>query len=869
MDSSVKKGVIVVIVFLVAILSLLAIFDLAGGFGRFLYRLLELLFGWGFWTFPLVLILAGYLSLANHRHSFQTRNWVGVFLLIVGYSGLFHLIYNAAVFQEALREGNGGGYVGFAIAWPLSQIMGRWAAMAVTVALLIIGLLLTFEMTLERLIEHITLKSVRDRVRGKKEESDSEEVDWEKEEPSFNEDTVNGEEEESGDEEEQESKKSRNQESNGEKDWEDEEGIEFMEKDIQDANDANRSEYDTNEDMRASVKKRRKYPKIDIPLDLLSNKTSKPTARDVETCQRVIKKTLQNFGVEVEMGELSIGPTVTQYTFRPADGVKLSRIVGLSNDLALALAAHPIRIEAPIPGKSLVGIEVPNQKIAVVPLREVLESAEFKHRESNLSIVLGKDVAGKPWIADLDRLPHLLVAGATNSGKTVCLNSIIISLLYQNQPDDLKFIMVDPKRVEMIGYNGIPHLITPVITDVKKTINALKWTIGEMERRFHVLSNAGKRNIASYNAARPQNKLSYLVFIIDELADLMSMALAEVEAAVIRLAQMSRAVGIHLVLATQRPSVDIITGLIKANIPGRIAFSVASLTDSRTILDVSGAEKLLGRGDMLYTSAELSKPKRIQGAFCSDKDIESVVEYLRDKGEPDYEEGVTEKPTSMGLGGVVLGGGDDDDELLGEARELIVEEGKASASFLQRRLKVGYARAARLLDLLEERGVVGPVNGAKPREILVKKGEMSLHEQGTRMIKSNADDTRMDTDYSNEEDDEQLTINDYQEESELDDEEEIEKLRNEEIEELEEDLEVEENNNQLTVNGNREEGGDDNEEEEESEEDYSDDTRMDAYDADEEEEEEEGIEENEGEEVEEDVENEEQEERGNEDKYRF
>jgi len=455
------------------------------------------------------------------------------------------------------------------------------------------------------------------------------------------------------------------------------------------------------------------------------------------------------------MGEYFVGPTVTQYTFRPAEGVKLSRIVGLGNDLAMALAAHPIRIEAPIPGRALVGIEVPNKKIAVVSLRQVLESKEFKIRKSNLSIALGTDVAGKPWMADLEKLPHLLVAGATNSGKTVCLNSIILSLLYQNQPDELKLILVDPKRVELIGYNEIPHLLTPVIVDIKKMINALKWTISEMEKRFQILSNAGKRNIQVYNTTHPKDKLPYLVFVIDELADLMSIASAEVEAAVIRLAQMSRAVGIHLVLATQRPSVDIITGLIKANIPGRIAFAVASLTDSRTILDASGAEKLLGRGDMLYTAAELSKPKRLQGAYASDEDIENVVAYLREHSESDYEENVTERAPGTtcanvsGLAALPYFDYENSDEFLDEARELVIKAGKASSSYLQRKLRIGYARAARILDLLEEEGVIGPADGSKPREILVSSS------------KEVTDNGVIDSDNINEEN---IEENDYQEE---------------------------------------------------------------------------------------------------------
>jgi S-DNA-T family DNA segregation ATPase FtsK/SpoIIIE len=395
------------------------------------------------------------------------------------------------------------------------------------------------------------------------------------------------------------------------------------------------------------------------------------------------------------------------------------------------------------------------------------------------------------------------VAGATNSGKTVCLNSIIISLLYQNQPDELKFILVDPKRVEMTSYENIPYLLTPVVTEVKKTINALKWTISEMERRFHVLAHAGKRNIQSYNMAHADDKLPYIVFIIDELATLMSIAGPEVEAAIIRLAQMARAVGIHLILATQRPSVDIITGLIKANIPGRIAFSVASLMDSRTILDSSGAEKLLGRGDMLYTSAELSKPKRIQGAFCSDGDIENVTEHLRKIGLPDYIDEVTEKQQTLGLGGVVLDGDDGEiDDMLDEARELILNERKASASYLQRRLRIGYARAARILDLLEQQGVVGPADGAKPREILINKGERDEAQEfidAQEQKSKKANQSIFKTDYSQEENAGQLKSEDQEiseeeteedlEEEGIDDfgeeeerEEEIEKLSNREIE---------------------------------------------------------------------------------------
>lgn len=458
-----------------------------------------------------------------------------------------------------------------------------------------------------------------------------------------------------------------------------------------------------------------------MPLDLLNAKIGKPTSGDIKNNMLIIQRTLENFGIPVEMGEVNVGPTVTQYTLKPAEGIKLTKITTLSNDLALSLAAHPIRIEAPIPGKSLVGVEVPNQTKAIVGLREVLTGDMFKNRKTNIMIALGKDVSGKVWLDDLSRMPHLLVAGATNSGKSVCLNAIIVSLLYQNNPDDLRFIMVDPKRVELPVYNGLPHLLTPVITEVAKTINALKWCLNEMDRRFEALAKAGKRNIGSYNEMN-KDKMPFIVFIIDELADLMVTAGREVEAGIIRLAQMARAVGIHLILATQRPSVDVITGLIKANMPARIAFSVASGIDSRTILDSLGAEKLLGRGDMLFTTAEISKPKRLQGAFVSEQEIKRIINYIKDRGgQPQYIAGITERQKVKGIAGVGLDNGEDSDELLAEAKELIINSGKASASYLQRRLSVGYARAARLLDLLEEGGVISPGNGSKPREVLISR----------------------------------------------------------------------------------------------------------------------------------------------------
>lgn len=432
------------------------------------------------------------------------------------------------------------------------------------------------------------------------------------------------------------------------------------------------------------------------------------SAGNIDSNQKIIQRTLENFGISVEMGDVSIGPTVTQYTLRPAVGIKLSRITALHNDLALALAVHPLRIEAPIPGKSLVGIEVPNQKASLVCLAPLLLDDNFQKAKSDLSIALGRDVAGKPVISSLAKMPHLLISGSTGSGKTICINSIILSLLFKNSPGNLKFILIDPKRVELTVYNNIPHLLSPVITDHKKAIESLKWCAAEMDERFKKLQDAGARDIQGYK----NNDMPYLVIIIDELADLMSRHGREVEAVIVRLAQMARAVGIHLIVSTQRPSVEVITGLIKANITSRIAFQVATQIDSRTILDMAGAEKLLGNGDMLFLSGDAAKPKRVQGALVTDKEVKAVVNALKEKKqkteiiikEPAIEVKERTKP---------------DDDLYEDAKELVIRSKRASASMLQRHLRVGYARAARLLDILEANNIVGPAQGARPREVNV------------------------------------------------------------------------------------------------------------------------------------------------------
>lgn len=483
------------------------------------------------------------------------------------------------------------------------------------------------------------------------------------------------------------------------------------------------------------------------PLDLLEDEKSKPQSGDIGSNAAIIKRTLQNFGIPVEMSEVNVGPTVTQYTLKPAEGVKVSKITNLSSDLALALASHPIRIEAPIPGRSLVGVEVPNRKRAMVRLRELLEQEEFQKSQNPLLFALGKDVKGSPIYASLAHMPHMLVAGSTGSGKTIGLSTIILSLLYRHSPSDLRLIMVDPKRVEFSVYNNLNHLLCPVVVNPQKAIVALKWLVVEMERRFEFLAENKSRDIDSYNnknRKKDDPKLPYIVLVIDELADLMSSRGKEIEVYIARLAQMARAVGIHLILATQRPSVEVITGLIKANITSRIAFQVASQVDSRTILDTSGAEKLIGKGDMLFVSTELIKPRRLQGAFVSEQEIKKVAAWIEEHQEeaemtPEAESLSQELQNAQSLpdiaggapmgGGFGGGGGSGEDPLFEEARQMVISTRKASASFLQRKLKVGYARAARLLDILEEKGVIGPGEGAKAREVYMTAAERSLEDE--------------------------------------------------------------------------------------------------------------------------------------------
>jgi S-DNA-T family DNA segregation ATPase FtsK/SpoIIIE len=469
------------------------------------------------------------------------------------------------------------------------------------------------------------------------------------------------------------------------------------------------------------------------PVTLLGKNKGKPEVGDVKANMNILKRTLQNFGIQVEMDEVSIGPTVTRYAMKPAEGVRLSKIVALQSNLELALAASPVRIEAPIPGKSLVGIEVPNIARTTLGLAPLFSDSGFTQSDRPLLMGLGRSITGAAHFADLARMPHMLVAGTTGAGKSVAIHDFVVSFLYRAGPERLRFIMVDPKRVELTLYNNIPHLLTPVITDAKKAILALKWLGKEMERRYNVLETERVRDIASYHenvvapaiAANDESKpmpeaMPYIVLIIDELADIMQAYPRELEAGIVRLAQMSRAVGIHLILSTQRPSVKVITGLIKANIPARVAFQVASQIDSRTILDMGGAEKLLGAGDMLFLSNDMAKPRRIQAAYISEAEAKKVVSYIIKNNDAGGLDGVDFSESRPSDAGALFDSMSDeeDDEKYAEAKQAVIEAGKASTSYLQRKLGIGYSRAARLIDILEERGVIGKGEGSKPREVI-------------------------------------------------------------------------------------------------------------------------------------------------------
>ncbi|MEA1936942.1 MAG: DNA translocase FtsK 4TM domain-containing protein [Patescibacteria group bacterium] len=727
--AGIKKDAVGIFLFALALISVLSFVNLAGGLGERISEFAKLSFGIGAFLFPVLLIFLGWKTIKSEDIIESRISLVGVAMIFVFFLSLVHIFYVPEVMFEIAKEEKGGGFLGAAIAWILASLIGKWGGLVVILALILISLLLTFNISFVELVEKIKPKKrEREDVKENKEDDiEEEEKDEEVDDIKIN--IAGREKEKRGVLSLLAGKLSKNKKPP-------EFSVRAMDENDDLEDEAKEAEEDFTADKNSEElgienigNKNAELGNRNIdwkmpPLSLLDRYDKDPTSGDIKANSNIIKRTLANFGVQVEMGEVNVGPTVTQYTLKPAVGVKLSRIIALNNDLALALAAHSIRIEAPIPGKSYAGIEIPNQSIAMVRLKNILASGDFENRKSNLSIILGRDVSGKAILANLAKMPHLMIAGSTGSGKTVCINTLITGLLYQNSPEDLKFIMVDPKRVELTSYNDIPHLLTPVITDPDKAINSLKWSISEMEKRYELLSHLGCRNIESYNLAvktkyQQRETLPYIIVVIDELADLMATHGREMEAAIVRLAQMARAIGIHLILSTQRPSIEVITGLIKANITTRIAFQVASQIDSRTILDMSGAEKLLGSGDMLYLSGDSNKPTRIQGVFISEEETKKVTDFLKNQkgAAAGYDEEIIEDKKSSSLEFSDNDSGEMEDDLYNDALEVVKEAGKASASLLQRRLRVGYARAARLLDIMEDKGIIGPADGAKPREV--------------------------------------------------------------------------------------------------------------------------------------------------------
>jgi len=690
-----KHGVIVVVLFALAIIFLLSFWSAGGVLGKYLFDASEFVLGKCLWLVPLALITAAFAILKEIHKNVYLSTLLGMFLFVLCFLAIVQTLFPGIV--------KNAGWLGYLFSWPFLRFIGKLASLVVFISGLIISILIAF---------NISLKKEPKEEKKEEEGAIAEKLSKEIKGVGFD----------------QPEKKVANLVR----------GMFSKPKfDIKNLDESRDTDTD-NEEVKKEQDKLLPTTDVDVkdytfpPVDLLEEDKGHPASGDIKLNQSIIQKTLENFGIPVEMAEVNVGPTVTQYTFRPAGGVKLSKITTLHRDISLALAAHPIRIEAPIPGRSLVGIEIPNKIATFVRLKNMLDDYDYKKNGHHLNLALGRDVTGESVWANLIKMPHMLIAGATGTGKSVCINTLITSLLYQKAPWELKFILIDPKRVELPLYNGIPHLLTPVIVDVQKTVNAFKWAIKEMEERYKLLATVGSRDLASYNEKiikkSPADILPFIVIVVDELADIMAAYGKEVEGPIVRLAQMSRAVGIHLILSTQRPSVEVITGLIKANVTCRIAFQVASMVDSRTVLDMSGAEKLLGNGDMLFIAGDAGKPRRIQGVYVSEKEVQRVVKFLKkEAGEIEYEEEITKSPEEERVFGQT-GGASLNDPLLEEAKDMVIKTGKASASYLQRMFRIGYARAASLLDMLEMQGIVGPAEGAKPREVLMAKSKNQFSE---------------------------------------------------------------------------------------------------------------------------------------------
>jgi len=683
-----KLSALAIIFLGAAVVLLLASFGQGGPVGDFIYKNFQNLLGLGYYLIPLILVLISIMFLTGDKRTFLSITLAGAGFFVIAGLGLLDIVYPGE-----------GGLLGRFFGG-LENFFGYYASLILNFAILVSSLIIALNIPLK-----INLKRNPDDVLNKKKEQVSEIPQI------INNNGINN-----PDEEETDGKPNDKKIAEGKRE-------ENKIDDVKIAEAKNKKP--------AYLGKPAKVENyIQPPTSLLRSVSEKPTVGDLRANANIIKRTLESFGIPVEMGEITIGPKVTRYTLKPAEGVKISRITALNQDLALA--AHPIRIEAPIPGKSLVGIELPNKTASIVRLGSLISYPEFTN-SAPLTFALGRDVSGEPIFTNLAKMPHMLIAGTTGSGKSVAIHSLIISLLYKNSPAMLRLILIDPKRVELSVYEGMPHLVSSVITEGKKAVASLRFGIDEMDRRYETLLKAGCRDILSYNEKNKGEPMPYLVIIIDELADLMSQFGREIEGSIVRLAQMARATGIHLVVSTQRPSVEVITGLIKANITSRVALQVPSQVDSRTILDMAGAEKLLGGGDMLFVSSDLSKPKRIQGGYITDEEIEKVINFIKKENPSETEKDNDVKiEIEEDLGKENFDNyleSNDDDELFDQAVDVVKEAEKASASLLQRRLSVGYARAARLLDIMEERGIIGPGKGAKPREVFVAKNDEAQHER--------------------------------------------------------------------------------------------------------------------------------------------
>lgn len=681
-----KQTIYAILAFFLATFFTIAAFGGGGVAGDGLYSVFHKLFGVGYIFLPISSVLLGISLLGEYRPKVSISHLI---------ASLVFLFSALSIIDIASSE-HAGGLVGKAIAWPFLSLFDFNLSILFFGALIIISLIILFD-SKPALIPFF--KRLWRLITGKKEPEEGQEM------PDV-------------------------------KEPENEVEVQISQPELQSQKEEPKKKNVEPEITAFQISNiRRANAYTPPPLSLLEGDRGKANVGDIKGNANIIKRTLANFGIQVEMDEITVGPAVTRYALKPAEGVKLAKIVGLQNDLALALAAHPIRIEAPIPGKSLVGIEIPNKTKSTVGLASLLQDNDYKSSDKPLFMGIGRGLSGRAKFINLAKMPHMLIAGTTGAGKSVTIHSLITSLLYRLGPEDLRFIMIDPKRVELTLYNKIPHLLTPVITDAKKAILSLKWAAKEMERRYNILENEAVRDIDSYHKLiankKPKDdeeidRMPFIVIILDELADIMSSFPRELEAGIVRLAQMSRAVGIHLILSTQRPEVNVITGLIKANVPARIALKVSSQIDSRTILDTGGAEKLLGAGDMLFISGESSQPERIQSAFITEEEVKRVAGWLGKTYENEIigDIALTGTPSvDKSIFEATLDSDDnngDDDDMYESARETVIEAGKASTSYLQRKLKLGYARAARLMDMLEERGVVGPADGAKPREVLEK-----------------------------------------------------------------------------------------------------------------------------------------------------